>query len=129
MVKYEYRPELEVFKRVDNRGPALKFNIVEARRIQTMLELGNKIPTIYSKIDFVNNVSMTNLRTFVNNLNDGNINLDGDYPAPKESIYDLDVEARLSRLESDMMEFKQILYKQKENESVGNKVKSWIGIH
>ena len=84
MVNYEYNVELEQFKRVDNRGPSLPFNIVEARRIESMMNLGMKAPTIFKKIDFVNEVSMTNLRTFMNNLKDGNIiGLDNDYPAPQ----------------------------------------------
>lgn len=78
MVKYEYNPDLEVFRRVDNRGPSLKVNIMEARRIKSMMDLGIKAPTILMKIDFVNPISMTNLRTIMKNIEKGNLELDGD---------------------------------------------------
>lgn len=109
MVEYEYRPELEVFRRKDNRGPSLRFNITEARRIQSMIDLGMNPHAIYSKIDFVNDVSLTSVRTFINNLKNGNIDLDGDYPAPTEVFKDMDIELRIEQLENDLNEFKKKL--------------------
>ena len=100
MVEYRYNVDLEMFRRVDNRGPSLPFNITEARRIESMMNLGMKAPSILKKIDFVNEVSMTNLRTFMNNLEDGNIlGLDEDYPVPNGQFVDLDSQARLTSLE------------------------------
>lgn len=124
MVKYEYRPELEVFRRIDNRGPSLKFNIVEARRIQSLMDLGYKAPSIMNKIDFVNDVSMTNLRTFMNNLIDGNINLEGDYPAPTELVESMTDNDRLNRLEERMALMENAVAVQKKSRL--SKVKSWI---
>lgn len=107
MVKYVYNEELEVFKRVDNRGVPLKFNISEARQIESMLLLGMKSPTIYKKIDFVNDVSQTSLRTFISNLEKGNIDLSGDYPIPVRSFEELDWEARISKIERDLDDMRE----------------------
>lgn len=102
MVEYEYRPDLEVFRRVDNRGPSLKVNIIEMRRIKSMMDLGIKAPTIMKKIDFVNPISITTLRTIMSNIEDGNIKMDGDYPAPSLIVHDMDLEARVTQLERKM---------------------------
>lgn len=99
MVKYEYNPDLEVFRRTDNRGVSLKVNIIEARRIKSMMDLGIKAPTIMKKIDFVNKISMTSLRTIMSNIESGNLELDGDYPAPTESLLDLTNEEKITALE------------------------------
>lgn len=107
MVEYKYNEEIEMFRRVDNRGPSLKVNIVEARRIKSMMDLGIKAPTIMKKIDFVNNISMTNLRTIMSNIQNGNIDLDGDYPIPSGQIKDMDIEIRINQLEKDLNEFKR----------------------
>lgn len=130
MVEYEYKPELEVFRRVDNRGPSLKINIVEARRIESMMNLGIKAPTIMKKINFTHNISMTTLRTIMNNIEKGNIRLDGDYPAPTNLIKDMDMEVRIAQLEKDFKEFKKLYYddkpKAEQKKSKWDKVKSWI---
>ena len=99
MVKYEYNVEQEVFRRVDNRGVPLKVNIVEARRIKSMMDLGLKATTIIQKIDFVNKISITNLKTIMNNIENGNINLDGDYPIPTRNLEDINYDIRISNLE------------------------------
>ena len=107
MVKYVYHPDIEMFRRVDNRGPSLKVNIMKARRIKSMMDLGMKAPTILTKIDFVNPVSMTNLRTIMNNIEDGNLELEGDYPVPTEQLRDMDLEIRVTRLEEDFEKLKK----------------------
>ena len=99
MVKYEYNVEQEVFRRADNRGVPLRVNIVEARRIKSMMDLGLKANTIIQKIDFVNRISITTLRTIMNNIEKGNINLEGDYPIPTNSLADIDYDIRISNLE------------------------------
>lgn len=109
MVKYEYRPDLEVFRRIDNRGPSLKFNITEAKRIETLMDMGVKAPTIMRKIDFVNDINETNLRTFMNNLKNGNISLEGDYPAPTGVIESITDGERLSRLEERVNELENAI--------------------
>lgn len=125
-MKYEYRADLEMFKRVDNRGPGLKFNIVEARRIKSMLDMGMKAPTIYQKIDFVNNVSITNLRTFIDNLNKGNIDLDGDYPSPVYQVEEINLNERVSRLEEEFEEFKRRIENPNHRENISEKVRKWF---
>lgn len=122
MVKYVYNPDLEVFRRVDNRGPSLKVNIIEARRIKSMMDLGIKAPTILVKIDFVNPISMTNLRTIMKNIEKGNLELDGDYPVPTNQLDDINTEIRLTNLEERMNE----LENRKDSDSIVDKVKLWI---
>lgn len=129
MVKYKYHVEQEVFRRVDNRGPPLKINIVEARRVASMMELGIKAPTIHKKIDWVNPISITTLRTVMKNIEDGNLELDGDYPAPVGQMQDITVEARLNRLEMEVDELKRTQHQCKCNDDgpgVTNKVKKWL---
>ena len=77
-----------------------------------------------NKIDFVNDVSMTNLRTFMNNLIDGNINLEGDYPAPTELVESMTDNDRLNRLEERMALMENAVAAQKKSRL--SKVKSWI---
>ena len=128
MVKYVYHPDIEMFRRVDNRGPSLKVNIMEARRIKSMMDLGMKAPTILTKIDFVNPVSMTNLRTIMNNIEDGNLELEGDYPVPTEQLRDMDLEIRVTRLEEDFEKLKKnnnVILKPNKK-SLIEKVKSWM---
>ena len=137
MVKYEYNPEIEMFRRVDNKGPSLKVNIVEARRIESMMQLGIKAPTIMKKIDFVNNISMTNLRTIMSNIEQGNLKLEGDYPAPVATLDEMSIDARMDRLEEDLEEFKEKYLNNEctcdcdndcssDSDSFVGKVKKWI---
>lgn len=129
MVKYVYNVEQEVFRRVDNRGPPLKVNIIEARRIKNLMELGTKAPTIHKTIDFVNPISMTTLRTVMKNIDEGNLELDGDYPAPIGQIHDMDVEARLNKLEMDVNELKRTRHQCNCNGNgpgITGKVKEWL---
>ena len=126
MAKYEYRVDLEMFKRTDNRGPGLKFNIVEARRIKSMLDMGMKAPTIYKKIDFVNDVSITNLRTFIDNLKKGNIDLDGDYPSPVYQVKEISLGERVTRLEEEFEDFKSRIENPNRRENISEKVKKWL---
>lgn len=122
MVKYKYNVEMEVFKRVDNRGPPLSVNIVEARRIKSMMDLGIKAPTIMKKINFVNNISITTLRTIMNNIEKGNLMLDGDYPAPSQVMNDMGLEMRVTQLEKEVEELK----KDTNGPGIKEKVKLWL---
>ena len=124
MVEYIYNVDLEMFRRVDNRGPSLPFNITEARRIESMMNLGMKAPSILKKIDFVNEVSMTNLRTFMNNLEDGNIKgLDEDYPVPTGQYVDLDTQARITSLEERVTRLER---DSSNNKSIIERIKQWL---
>ena len=127
MVKYEYDPIAEGFRRTDNRGRILEINIAEARRIETLMNLGWSVDSIYEKIHFNGNVTRTTCRSFIRNLKEGNITLEGDFPAPKELMENLDLEARVSKLESEIELLKQ-QHSNCECEESGfkGKVKSWI---
>lgn len=129
MVRYRYDADIEMFRRVDNRGPSLKVNIVEARRIKSMMDLGLKAPTIHTKIDFVNPVSMTNLRTIMNNIEKGNLELDGDYPIPAQKLRDMDMEIRVTNLEERVAKLENgnnNVISHSEKKSLADKVKLWI---
>ena len=99
MVKYDYDVEKECFKRVDNRGRPLMINITEGKKVESMLNLGYPISQIYRKIDWVNDINETNLRTFVRNLQNGNIDVSGDYPAPRPVFEDLTISGLENRIE------------------------------
>ena len=99
MVRYEYNPNLEGFKRVDNRGYTLQIDIVEARRIVALLNLGYKIPEIFQEMDLGRKISISTLRTFIRNYNDGNISIEGDFPVPQKNLDEMDTEVRFTKIE------------------------------
>ena len=99
MVKYEYNPSLEGFQREDRRGRVLPINIVEGRRIESLLNLGYSVTRIYDEIDFVDKVTLTTVRTFVKNYREGNISLEGDFPIPEHDFEEITMEVRLEKLE------------------------------
>lgn len=107
MMRYDYDVETETFRRIDGRGRPLEFNIVEARRIESLRNLGFSVQKIYDKIDFANDVTVTNVRTFVKNLENGELNTEGEFPAPTPVFKDLDLEARVRDLEQEVKELKQ----------------------
>lgn len=107
MVKYEYDVEEEGFRRVDRRGRILPINITEARRIESLLNLGWGVDAIHSKMVYTQKVSKTTTRSFIKNLKEGNINLEGDYPAPTKQMEEMDLEARLTRMENDIEDLKK----------------------
>ena len=119
MAKYEYNIELEAFRRTDKRGRPLYFNITEARRIQNMLEMGCSVPQIYNKIDFERDVSVTNLRTFIRNLNEGNLSLEGDYPAPVGVVKEIGTETKIQALEDRVKALEDEVFETKTEESKG----------
>jgi len=103
-MRYEYDVETETFRRIDGRGRPLEFNIIEAKRIESLRNLGFSVQKIYDKIDFANDVSITNLRTFIKNLESGELSTEGEFPAPTPVIKDLDLEVRVQKLEQQMNE-------------------------
>ena len=136
-MKYEYEPSLECYKRIDKTGRPLKFNIEEARRIKSMRDMGCTVSSIYRKIDWSNDVSETQLRTFVENIEKGNIPLDGEYPTPvktqstKNSRID-DLEKRVTSLEDRMSELRSDCFvsafasQSKKKNTMFGKVKGWL---
>lgn len=107
MVKYFYDVEEEGFRREDRRGRILPINITEARRIQSLLDLGWGVEAIHKKMVYTQSVSRTTTNSFIKNLKAGNIDLDGDYPAPTRQMENMDLEARITKLETEWEEFKQ----------------------
>lgn len=105
-MRYDYDVETETFRRIDGRGRALEFNIVEARRIESLRNLGFSVQKIYDKIDFANDVTVTNVRTFVKNLENGELSTEGEFPAPTPVFKDLDLEARVRTLEQEVEQLK-----------------------
>ena len=141
MVKYEYDIERECFRRVDNRGRPLMINITEGKKVESMLNLGYPVAQIYRKIDWVNDINETNLRTFVRNLNNGNIDVSGDYPAPQIVFEGLTIdglEDRIAKLEeivksheekfSDMRHecFMSTYVEEPKKKGILDEVKSWM---
>lgn len=138
-MRYDYDVETETFIRIDGRGRPLKFNITEAKRIESLRNLGFSVQKIYDKMDFVNDVTVTNLRTFIKNMENGELSTEGDYPAPTPVFKDLDLEARVSTLEEKLSNIENIISEIKsdcfctcfagepsEEKSIADKVKSWL---
>ena len=99
-MKYKYDIDNEYFVREDNLGKKFHINIIEARRIMTMFNLGNSIAEIRNKISFSSNkVYESTINNFINQVEKGNISLEGDYPAPKVVLEDLTFEERIKELE------------------------------
>ena len=100
MVKYYYDIDEEGFKREDRRGRMLPINITEARRIQSLLDLGWGVDSIDKKMNYTSPMATpTTTKSFVKNLKEGNISLEGDYPAPSKVMEHMDLEARLNAIE------------------------------
>ena len=126
-MKYEYNADLEAFERTDKKGNKLWFNMYEAQRIMTLYHLGYTPNKISTKMEFHSNkVGMSSVKTFIDNVNNGNIVIDNDAPAPVELIEDMTLEARVSRLEQDLEEFKKKFEDPKPNEGISEKVKTWL---
>ena len=100
MVRYEYDPIIEKYRRVDNKGKPLDINIVEARRIVALKNLGYKVPSIYrdNEMDLPSKIGITTLRTFIKNYEDGNISIEGEFPVPRKVLDDMTRESDLDDL-------------------------------
>lgn len=99
MVKYEYNPNIEGFKRVDNRGHSLDIDIVEARRIVALQNLGYTVPDIFKEMGLARKISISTLRTFLKNYNNGNISIEGEFPVPQKHLDEMDTELKMDDLE------------------------------
>ena len=109
-MRYDYNIVQECFIREDGLGKKYPLNITEARRIMTLLELGNSIPEIRNKIQFHSNkVSESTIKNFIAQVKKGNISLEGDYPAPNEVMFELTLSERVDRLEEAIDEIKEQL--------------------
>lgn len=141
---YKYNSDLECFERFDEdgkpRGRKLWVNITEARRIVTLHELGNSIGLIQSKMTFASNrASGHTVETIINLHKNGEIELDGDFPAPSKDFESLSVdgridalEDRIKNLEDRFSELKSDCFcsafagESKKENGLFDKVKSWI---
>ncbi len=107
-MKYNYDAELECFVREDGNGKKFYINSYEAQRIVTLRELGASYGKICAKINFSSGkVSESTIKNFLKNVDEGNIIVYGDYPAPKKNVEDLSVsglEDRVSSLEDRISE-------------------------
>lgn len=126
MVKYEYDPAVEGFRRVDRRGRILEINISEGRRIESLMNLGWSADAIFDKMHFNGNATRTTCKTFIKNLKEGNISLEGDFPAPKEIVENLDLEARVSKLEKEIKSLKEWHLDCETDKTFRQKVEAWI---
>lgn len=110
MVQYEYDIEEEGFRRVDRRGKILPINIMEARRIASLLDLGWGADAIHNKMVYTQSgVTRTTTKSFIKNYRNGNINLDGDYPAPVKVMEAMDTEVRLNDLDNRVANLENII--------------------
>lgn len=126
-MKYNYNAGEECFVREDGLGKRFYINSSEAQRIITMRDLGYTIPKICSKMNFTSGkVYESTVRNFLKNVDDGDLIVSEDYPAPAHQIMELTLEDRLSRLENEFEEFKKKINDPTPNESISNKVKSWL---
>lgn len=122
-MKYDYNSELECFEREDKLGKKFYINSNEAQRIVTMRNLGYSIGRICAKLRFNSGkVSESTVVNFLKNVDDGNIIVDGDYPAPKKIMEDLTVSDRIIDLEERVSDLEDKI----RNESLTDKVKSWL---
>lgn len=132
-MKYNYDKELEAFVREDGLGKKIWINAMEGQRIMTLYELGNSVPEIRNKITFNSRkVYESSIVNFIKNVEEGNIVIPTDVPAPLETS--LTIEERISRLEDDLAEFKLKFSEKtcecepKDHESFTEKLRGKIGL-
>ena len=132
-MKYNYDVEHECFVREDGLGKKFYINITEAHRIMTMTSLGNSISEIRNKIKFANprKVSESTIVNFIKNVNEGNIVLSDDYPAPVLDVLDMTTEERVIKLEERISALEEKIennnvMSENDKKSFKDKVKSWI---
>ena len=131
-MKYDYDIELEAFVREDGLGKKIWINAMEGQRIMTLYELGNSIAEIRNKIIFNNKkVYESTIVNFIKNVEEGNIVIPTDVPAPLETS--LTVEERIQSLEDRVSELESIVYREpvsepKDHESFTEKLRGKIGL-
>ena len=110
-MKYKYDIENEYFVREDGLGKKFYINSSEAHRIMSMYSLGNSVGEIRNKIRFVNarRVTESTIINFIKNVNEGNIELDEDYPAPVKMVESLTDNDRLNNLEERVSKLEEQL--------------------
>ena len=126
-MKYEYDSDNECFVREDGLGKKFWINSSEAQRIMTMQNLGYSIPMINTKIQFSSGkVTESTIVNFLKNVDEGNIIVDGDYPAPKFQVEEMTLEMRISNLEDEIKELKKKMVSPSPKKNISDVVKSWL---
>ncbi|WP_458456490.1 hypothetical protein [Methanobrevibacter sp.] len=126
-MKYDYDADNECFVREDGLGKKFWINSSEALRIVTMRNLGYSLGMINRKIPFSSGkVSESTITNFLKNVEDGNIIVDGDYPAPKSQIEEMSMDMRISRLEEELEKFKERMDNPNPKSNIRAKVESWL---
>ena len=126
-MKYNYDAGDECFIREDGAGKKFHINSAEAQRIITMRDLGYSPNRICSKIHFASGrVYESTVKNFLKNVDEGNLIVSEDYPAPRDQVIELSLEERMSRLEDEWAEFKSRIENPKPKESISEKVKEWL---
>lgn len=133
MKKYKYNSDLECFERFQDGKPygkKLWVNIIEARKIVTLYQLGNSVGLIQSKMTFASKkASGHTVKTIIQLYESDEIELDGDYPAPSMDFDNLTVESRMDTLEERVRILEEKMTcecKSNDDEGFMSKVKSWI---
>lgn len=122
MVEYYYDVNIEAFKRADNRGKPLYVNITEAQRIISLLDLGYSVSDVEGKVSLSSpHGTITTVKSFIRNYKQDNINMPTDAPAPVKVFDSISDANRIDLLEERVTKLEMI-----QNESVLDKVKSWI---
>lgn len=143
-MRYNYNSELGAFVREDGLGKKFWITMVEAHRIMTLYELGVSPNQIGAKIQFKNpKTTVSTVSNFIKNVENGDIVLDNDVPLPVEDFDDINLEVRITEIDSRV----RILEKKvdnifavlqsyendwkcececKEEESIKDKVKAWL---
>lgn len=129
-MKYEYSETEECFKRADNRGRPLFVNIMEARQIESFIDLGYSVEEIKDKVKLSNNkAGRHTIISFIKNLKEGNIDLEGDYEIPIPQIVEIDDDMRISALEKRVSILEDVVSEIKpEDESHLVKFKRKLGL-
>ena len=126
-MKYEYNADLECFVREDGLGKKIWINSSEAQRILTMRDLGYSIPKICNRIQFNSGkVYESSIKNFLKNVDNGNLIVSEDYPAPKNQLIELTLEERISRLEDEWSEFKERIENPAPRKDISERFKSWL---
>lgn len=99
-MKYEYNEDEECFRRVDGRGRCLWVNITEARQIESLMNLGYSVEDIKWKVQLSSpKAGKHAIVSMIKNINEGNVDLTGDYKIPVAQLEEIDDDIRLSRVE------------------------------
>lgn len=125
-MRYDYNVEKECFIREDGLGRRININIAEAQRILTLKDLGYSVSQIRNKMTFASNkVYESTIQNFLNNVEQGNIVISSDYPAPKLALEDMTVDMRLSNIEERLQELEE-QFKVKNSEKLTERWKKWL---